>query len=144
MWSKEVNHNDKASWLDDIILSAEDIRNGVNERESWRAAGPDLYSFQGYWLKKLKWIQRLQEYLLGCVCQENVPEWMVIEITVLIQNDPTKGNQASSLFIRPACLPLIWKLLTGIMEEKINKHLERNGLLGAVERDPEKRRINCL
>jgi len=41
IWSKEVNHNYKV----------EDIRNGMNEREIWKAAGPDL--LQGYLLKKL-------------------------------------------------------------------------------------------
>ena len=38
---------------------------------------------------------RLQEHLQDCVCQGNVPEWMVIGRTVLIQKDPVKGAQAS-------------------------------------------------
>ena len=28
-----------------------------------------------------------------------------------------------------ACLPVMWKLLTGVMGEKLYHHLERNGLL---------------
>ena len=28
-----------------------------------------------------------------------------------------------------ACLPMMWKLLTGVMGEKLYHHLERNGLL---------------
>ena len=48
--------------------------------------------------------------------------------TVLIQKDTAKGAQASNY--RPiACLPMMWKLLTGVMREKLYHHLERNGLL---------------
>lgn len=46
--------------------------------------------------------------------------------TVLIQKDPAKGTQAS--YYRPiVCLPIMWKLLTGIMGEKLYQYLERNG-----------------
>ena len=47
---------------------------------------------------------------------------------MFIQKDPTKGIQANNY--RPiACLPIMWKLLTGIMGEKLHQHLEKNGLL---------------
>lgn len=53
---------------------------------------------------------------------------MVRGRTVLIQKDPAKNAQASNY--RPiTCLPMMWKLLTGIMGEKLYHHLERNGLL---------------
>ena len=90
---------------------------------NWKAAGPDLV--QGYWFKKLP---GLQLHLQECVNQGNVPEWMVRGRTVLIQKDTTKGIQANNY--RPiACLPIMWKLMTGIMGEKLYQHLETNGLL---------------
>ena len=47
---------------------------------------------------------------------------------MLIQKDPAKGTVASNY--RPiACLPLMWKLLTGIFAGKIYEHLEVNNLL---------------
>ena len=53
---------------------------------------------------------------------------MVKGRTVLIQKDPAKGRAASNY--RPiACLPLMWKLLTGIFAEKIYDHLHANSLL---------------
>jgi len=53
---------------------------------------------------------------------------MVRGRTVLIQKDTAKGAQASNY--RPiTCLPMWWKLLTGIMGEKLYHNLERNGLL---------------
>ena len=72
---------------------------------------------------------RLQLHLQECVHQGNVSEWMVRGRMVLIQKDPKKDTQANNY--RPiACLPIMWKLLTGIMGEKLYQHLERNGLLG--------------
>ena len=91
---------------------------------NWRAASPDLV--QGYWFKMIH--TRLQEYMQDSICQGNVPEWMIIGRRVLIQKDPAKVNQASNY--RPiACLPIIWKLLTEIMGEKLYQHLERDRLL---------------
>ena len=46
----------------------------------------------------------------------------------MIRKDKAKGVQACNY--RPiACLPMMWKLLTGAMGEKLYHHLERNGLL---------------
>ena len=54
--------------------------------------------------------------------------------TVLMQKDPAKGNQARN-YLPKACLPMMWKLLTGIMGEKLYQHLERNGLLVDEQKD---------
>ena len=48
--------------------------------------------------------------------------------TVLIWKGLTKDTQASN-YRYIACLPIIWKLLTGIMGKKLYQHLERNGLI---------------
>ena len=140
IWSEEANHNEQASWLEeveqefsttdmqeDINITLEDVRNGIRKMANWKAAGPDLV--QGFWFKNLPGLHpRLQCLLQDCVYQGNVPEWMVKGRTVLIQKDPMRGTQASNY--RPiACLPMMWKLLTGIMGDKLYQHLERNGLL---------------
>ena len=53
---------------------------------------------------------------------------MVESCTVLIQKDSTKGNAVGNH--RPiACLNLLWKLLTGIMTDKLYKHLENQDFL---------------
>ena len=53
---------------------------------------------------------------------------MVKGRTVLIQKDLAKGKVVSNY--RPiTCLPLMWKLLTGIFAEKIYDHLLMNNLL---------------
>ena len=116
-----VSHNERASWLKDVevefsitkvqediyISAVEDIKTGVSKMANWKASSPE-----GFWLKKLTELySRLQECLQDCMCQGNIPEWMVRGRTVLIQKDPARGAQASSY--RPiACLPMMWKLLT--------------------------------
>ena len=53
---------------------------------------------------------------------------MVKGRAVLIQKDPAKGTVASNY--RPiACLPIMWKLLTGMFAESIYKHLDDQNLL---------------
>ena len=53
---------------------------------------------------------------------------MVESQTVLIQRDERKGNAAGNY--RPiACLNLLWKLLTGFINEKVYDHLNQHKLL---------------
>ena len=47
---------------------------------------------------------------------------------MLIQKNPTKGNAVGNY--KPiACLDLLWKLLTGIITDKLYEHLENQDLL---------------
>ena len=47
---------------------------------------------------------------------------------MLIQKDKTKGNIASNYWLI-TCLPLVWKLLTGILADEIYDYLEKKMLL---------------
>ena len=94
---------------------------------NWRAPGLD--GIQGFWFKKFSTLHgRIADGLQECLAQGWVPEWMTDGRTSLFMKDPAKGNAADNY--RPiACLPLMWKLLTGIFAEKIYEHLEQNSLL---------------
>ena len=48
--------------------------------------------------------------------------------TVLIQEDKSKGNEASN-YHPTTCLPLTWKLFTGIIAIVIYGYLENEGIL---------------
>ena len=104
---------------------------------NWKASGPDLV--QGYWFKKLLGLHaRLQLQLQECVNLGNVPEWIVKRRTVLIQKDAMKGTQADNC--HPiTCPPIMWKLLTGIIREKLYQHLERNGMVADEQKGCRKR-----
>ena len=140
IWSTSKEHNREAVWLDevrkhfrgkkeqaDIVLTKDNVVRRIKKGANWKAAGPD--GVRGYWFKYFSSLHSsLASALQKCLDQGNVPEWMVKGRTVLIQKDPAKGTAASNY--RPiACLPLMWKLLTGIFADKIYDHLLKNNIL---------------
>ena len=140
IWSVEVQHNDDASWLgdirqqmrgvkkmEDVVVELEGVKKGIGRLSNWKAPGRD--QVRGFWFKKFLSLHlALTDALKECVLMGEVPGWMVEGRTVLIQKDPAKGRSASNY--RPiACLPIMWKLLTGIFADKIYDHLHTNSLL---------------
>ena len=141
IWSIAVSHNGNAEWLKDVEKELEavekqgdinimpnDIKTYVRKMANWKAPGPD--NIQGFWFKNLTAVHtRLAAHLQECLNSGEIPEWLVKGKTTLIMKDPTKGNDVGNY--RPiACLPLMWKLLTGIISEKLYLHLTSNNLLG--------------
>ena len=112
---------------ENIEITTEDVKLGIRKMTNWKAPGPD--GVNGFWFKKLTNLhQRIGELLQECLTKGIVPEWLTIGRTVLIMKDKKKGRIVSNY--RPiACLPLMWKLLTGIFAEKIYNHLAENDLL---------------
>ena len=57
-----------------------------------------------------------------------MPSWFTRGRTSLLQKDTSKGIVASNY--RPiTCLPLMWKLLTGVIADQIYAHLDQEKLL---------------
>ena len=112
---------------DDVVIGVEEVKAGVRRMTNWKAPGPD--GIQGFWFKKFSSVHsRIAEGLQECLTQGWVPKWMTLGRTSLFMKDPAKGTAADNY--RPiACLPLMWKLLTGIFSEKIYQHLEEKSLL---------------
>ena len=141
IWSQAYEHNTQARWLGEIKedmkghvnqmanieVSLEDVVRRIKAMSNWKAPGPD--GVQGYWFKAFDCLHKPIVYALQqTVLVGDVPEWMVTGKTALIQKDPAKGTQASNY--RPiACLPLMWKLLTGIFADRVYTHLLNNQLL---------------
>ena len=121
---------------EDIIIDINAIKTGLKRMANKKAPGPD--GVRGFWFKELISVHTLLvEALQSCISEGDVPDWMTTGRTVLIQKDPSKGNAPSNC--RPiACLPLIWKLLTGSFATKIFNHLESNDLLPDEQRAAEK------
>ena len=66
--------------------------------------------------------------LKECLGSGFVPSWLIRGRTSLLQKDKSKGNVASNY--RPiTSLPLMWKLLTGIIADQIYAHLDQEKLL---------------
>ncbi|MGY8822311.1 MAG: RNA-directed DNA polymerase, partial [Pseudomonadales bacterium] len=151
IWGNSFQHNGEAEWLDevkeemrgkvevmgDVEVKVEDVVKRVRGMSNWKAPGPD--GVQGYWFKAFACLHKpIANALQRCIVEGNVPEWMVTGRTVLIQKDPAKGTEASNY--RPiACLPLMWKLLSGIFADRVYTHLLDNQLLPEEQKGGRKK-----
>ena len=71
---------------------------------------------------------QLASSLTKCLEEGKTPLWMAKGRAFFIQKDKSKGTVASNY--RPiTCLPLAWKLLTGIFSDEIYRYLEGQELL---------------
>ena len=64
-------------------------------------------------------------HLTNCLENNKVPEWKTTGRTMLTQKDKSKGN-ISSNYTPITCLPLVCKLLTGILADEIYENLEES------------------
>ena len=72
-------------------------------------------------------------YLKECLDSGFVPSCLTRGRTTLIQKDKRKANVASNY--RPiTCLPLMWKLLTGVIAHRVYAHLDQEKLLPEEQR----------
>ena len=70
---------------------------------------------------------------------DTLPAWMTHDCTVLCQKDPRKVNAVKNY--RPiTCLPLMWKLLTGVIAEEMHDYLDQKKRM----QTRKLQRINCL
>ena len=140
IWSERKVHNSKAKWLGEVkgemkekvrgmadnVVKIEDVIKKVKGISNWKAPWPD--GVQGYWFKVFDCLHKpIVNALQKCIVEGDVLVWMVTGRTVLTQKDPTKGTKGSNY--RPiACLPLMWKLLSGIFANRVYTHLLDNQL----------------
>ena len=84
---------------------------------------------QGFWLKNVSSLhERVRLQLKECLDSGFVPSWLTTGKTSLLQKDKSKVNVVSNH--RPiTCLPLMWKLLTGLIADHMYAHLNQEKLL---------------
>ena len=94
---------------------------------NWKSPGPD--GVLRYWIKNLNNLHNSIALPLDrCLQENNLPNWMVTAKTLLCIKETKKGNLVS--YFRPiTCLPLVWKLLTGILAKELYEHLEKTNSL---------------
>ena len=140
IWSVEKKHNKEAKWLSDlkeemvkleqqnVVINEGKVKKQCSKMPNWKAPGHD--GVQGFWIKRLDKMHeriatQLNEILEGT---KEIPSWMTYGRTVLCQKDPVKRNSVENF--RPiTCLPLMWKLITGIASEDIYCFMESKNLL---------------
>ena len=133
IWSQSADHKKDAKWLQDlrgevnvkkqekIDITIGSLKKILGRMPNWKSPGPDLV--QGFWLKNFSSLyERVRLQLKECLDSGFVPGWLIRRRISLLQKDKNKGNVASNY--RPiTCLPLMWKLLPGVIADQIYAHL---------------------
>ena len=134
IWEKDVKHNESAYWIQkvaeemqgnkqqNIQTTPTKIRERIHKMANWKYPGPD--GVYGYWIIHLQ----------TCIIRGEVPDWIITGRNVLLLKEKSKGNEVSKY--RPINrLPLMWKLLTGIVVDEVYNHVENNDLLPEEKKD---------
>ena len=111
-----------------VVINENKVKKQCSKMPDWKTPGHD--DVQGFWIKRLDKMHeriatQLNEVIEGT---KEIPSWMTYGRTVLCQKDPAKGNSVEN-FRQITCLPLMWKLLTGIISEDIYCFMENENLL---------------
>ena len=103
---------------------------------NWKSPGVDLV--QGFWLKNFSSLhERVRFPLKECLDSGFLPSWVTRGRTLLLQKDKSKGDVGSNY--RPiTCLPLMWKLLTGVIAGQTYTHLDQEVVTRRAERVQER------
>ena len=128
IWSESKRQNRNAEWLKRLkvennyqkqecpVITKKMVSKQSRKIPNWK----ERDGVQGFWIKKLTNLHEGTAFQLNKILNENqqLSDWLTYGRTVLCHKDRTKGNAVDNY--RPiSCLPLMWKLLTGI----ISKHL---------------------
>ena len=140
IWNNRSVHNKEADWLcelkgkyeylrqQNLEIDVNKLRKRSKRMANWKTPGSD--GVQGYWVKYLsncheRIAAQLNELVNGST---EIPQWLTYGRTVLCLKDPKRGNVADNY--RPiSCLPIMWKLLTGIISDSLYEFLEENEVL---------------
>ena len=133
----QEEYNREAEWFNDlkieraddespkerVSISVEKIRKQCRKIPNWKTPGSD--GFQGYWIKSLSSLhERISSQMKRILMGDDLPEWMTYGRKVFYWKDPQKCNKADN-YRSITCLTLMWKLLTGVIAEEINKFLNK-------------------
>lgn len=140
IWGTAHVHNRQAEWLkridgelsditdqDDMVIDMPLLRTVLKKLRPWKAAGPD--GVQGFWYKRFSSLHgQIVRQFSNILTTGVIPKWMTKGRTVLIPKDAAKGNIPSNF--RPiTCLPISWKILTGMISENMSQFLRMNDML---------------
>ena len=139
IWSQSADHKKDAKWLQDLRsefnaknqekedITTRNLKKVLGRMPNWKSPGPDL--IRGFWLKNFSSLhERVRLQLKECLDSGFVPSWLTRGRTSLLQKDKSKENLASNYRLI-TCLPLMWKLLAGVIADQIYAKLDQEKLL---------------
>ena len=129
----------RAEWINNITRELEGLEKGpkaemhIDLLKTTLKRIPNLKTpghdgIHGFWFKKFTFIHdKIALEMNRCLQGAQVLDWMNKGKTTLIQKDPSKGTTPTNY--RPITyLPMMWKILTAQIREKIYYSLTSRGL----------------
>ena len=116
-----------------MVITKDMVSKQSRKIPNWIAPGRD--GVQGFWIKKLTNLHERTAFILNKILDGNqqLADCLTYEPTVLCQKDRTKGNTKDNYW-PISCLPLLWKLLTGIISKHLYRFLEAEKILTEEKR----------
>ncbi|XP_044766299.1 uncharacterized protein LOC123322418 [Coccinella septempunctata] len=153
IWSYSGDHDDEAFWIkeaeaesnkyvmEQIIITGQDIKTVLKKTNNWSAPGPD--AIHNYWWKYFDSTHNhlaklFQEALKN---PSIIPESCTLGITHML---PKGTNNEDPKNYRPiTCLPTIYKILTGILTQKLWRHVGRYNIMAREQNGCRKDAKGC-
>jgi hypothetical protein len=137
IWENQKDHNNNASWLDDIEttsrqqewceITTKEVTDAVRNMANWKSPGPD--GLQNFWLKKLESLHRdlASEFTRMLDTPTSLPDWFTAGVTILLPKNEQTQNPKN---YRPiTCLPTMYKALTSVLTNRLYVYMSSSDLL---------------
>ena len=136
-WLKNLQREVKVTKQKKVDITKESLKKILGRMPNWKSPGLDLV--QGFWIKNFSSLHgRVRSQIKECLGSDIAPSWLTKGRTALVQKHKSKGNIASNF--RPiTCLPLMWKLLSGVIADQIYGDLDQQKLLPEEQKGCRKR-----
>ena len=144
LWGEEAQYNEgaecirrelqrKVSYIVWMPIKITEITLYLCKAHNWKSPGSD--QIQNYWPKAFPATHSHITKNFNEIIEEpeKAPDWLTTGITYFI---PKSGDGKEVRNYRPiTCLTTMYKTLTGIIAERISKHLKEQSLLPAEHKD---------
>ena len=154
IWEEDAEHNEDAAWIPCVreelgkaeeqspfVITETLVTNRVRKMANWSSPGMD--GLNAFWLKHFSSLhESIALQLMECLTTSSLPEWMTTGRTYLLMKDPVKGPLPSNY--RPiTCLPVMWKLFSGLISDSIYHHLDTQNLLPPEQKGCKRNSRGC-
>lgn len=139
---QEKRRTDKTPIMPSQRISTAEVKEILKGSLNWKAAGPD--KIHNYWYKKFSCTHEKIAVVLNNMLQnpESTPDFITRGSTYMIPKTmPAVANPSK---YRPiTCLPTIYKILTGILANRVYKHMITHKLLAEEQKGCRKQFQGC-
>ena len=145
IYEDERSHNTEAAWIQqvendlenkpkmkDCPVTRKEFDSRLRKGKNFTSPGPDRIT--NFWMKQITALHSLYVAAFNRILsgEETAPSWLTEGSTTLL---PKSAETHLPNKFRPiCCLPTAYKLLTGIISDRLYEHLDRNGLLSEQQK----------